>query len=175
MPVNAISPLVTKTTRVEAPFVTPVDTPCDWIDLTDPVGFDGASNNATINASTHFRTTLKWLDITGFGGLLDVRLKYPTGASGITDPIVQVFGQDSAGNLQRLYTSSLSLDWDPAVGAGHEKTLTTATSTDFSNGTWKTTTPITFDCSGNRFVAVAVKRIIAGTGITGASIQARAK
>jgi hypothetical protein len=151
-------------------FVLPVSIVSDWVDLcTDPATIDNESGVMTSGVVTNpgaiTRTAQNWLDLAGVGTLVQVRLKYPTASSGVSGPVVQVFGRDRQKRAQRLVDGL----------GGHQITLAVDTANDIRDGQFSYTQPTDFDAQGCAEVLAAVRTALSGTGISGATIQARAK
>ncbi len=140
------------------PIVTDWGTCCDAPETADNSG-SSIVNPALITRSAQFLIVSH-----GFGNALQVRLRYDDGLTSITNPVVQVFGKDGNGLWQKLLDKSGS----------HELTLTTASSTDLTDGTDCYTEPVEVATSGCSYFLVAVKTALAGTGTVNTSLlQAR--
>lgn len=99
------------------------------------------------------------------GTNLILRLGYDDALTSITDPIVKVFGRTGSTDVwQILKTKSGSITC----------TLSTAPTTDTTDGTLRYTTPdsstTTFDCFGTEEILVGIQTALAGTGTTNNSI-----
>ena len=139
----------------------------DWATVcTAPETNDGASDGTTvinplgISTSTHKRL----VNQEGSDNL-EVRLKYPSGLSAVTSPVVEVYGIDGAGNIARLKTV-----------AGASSATLAVDSTDVGNvgGTFFFTDAAQFVVTGYRHLLVAVKTKFSATGtITGTVVQGR--
>ncbi len=151
-------------------FVLPVSIASDWIDIcTQPNATDNESGVMTaglvVNPSAITRATQNWLQMAGFGTIVQLRLKYPTAANGLTNPVVQIFGRDRLEQAQRLVDA----------GGVHSVTLSIDAANDVRDATFSYTQPVECDANGCAEVLAAVKTALTGTGITGATIQARVK
>lgn len=151
-------------------FVLPISVVSDWVDIcADPATSDNESGVMTSGVVTNplaiSRSTQKWLDLAGLGTIVQVRLKYPTSATGVSSPSVQLFGRDRQRRAQRLLSS---------IGS-HEETLATDPAHDVRDESFSYTQPIDYDADGCAEVLAAVKSPLSGTSIAGATIQARVK
>lgn len=136
----------------------------DWIDIcTAPEASDN-SGGTVVSPGSISRTDQKWIALCSLGSRLLVRLKYDTGVTLPTSPVVQVFGKDSQGTISPLTDAS----------GTHEQTLTVDLTNDVTDGAYKYTTAKTLNIAGCKDVLAAIKTAFAGTGTTNNSaIQVR--
>lgn len=167
------------TARITAPtisalagrrIVLPVSVASDWADVcTAPTALDNeagvAVGGVVVNPSAIMRSAQSWLQIAGIGTIVQVRLKYPTAASISASPVVQIFGRDRLQSPQRLLDN----------GGVHALTLSVDSTNDARDGVYSYTQPVEVDAEGSSEVIAAVKTALAGTGVTGATLQARVK
>jgi len=119
-------------------FVVPVSAVGEWVDVIDAGGVDDQDNSGTItNPDTHIDGTDHHDLAVEDNGVtpicLSLRLVYDDGDTPETDPVLQVFGRTGdSGPWQRLQTREDTPSADV--------TLTTAASTDVTDGTYKYTT-----------------------------------
>jgi hypothetical protein len=151
-------------------FVLPVSIVSDWVDVcVDPANLDNESGvmsgGAVVNPSAISRSTQSWLQIAGIGTIVQVRLKYPTSGSVAASPVVQVFGRDRLQFPQRLVDA----------GGVHALPLTVDAAGDVRDGQFSYTQPVEVDADGCAEVIAAVRTALTGTGLSGATIQARVK
>jgi hypothetical protein len=92
-------------------------------------------------------------------------VKYPSGASALTDAVIRIFGIDSNGVPGRCLSAS---------GAS-EQTCTSSTTNDTTDGTWKYTAAVEVDLAGYHYFIATVKTAFAGTAITGAKLLWKGK
>ena len=151
----------------------PVSVASDWVDLcTAPAAVEsdaGVMAAGTVVAPTLItRAAQNWLYVAGLGSTVQLRLKYPTAGSVTTSPVVQPFGRDRRGAPQRLVDGSgvhaLTLSVDPANDVR-----------DAATPQMSYTQPVEVDADGCTEMLAAVRTALAGTGLTGATIQARVK
>lgn len=114
-----------------------------------------------VNSTTHI------INVDNGATFCALRLGYDDGLTGITDPVVKVFGRTKTDVWQLLKTRAASLTG----------TLTTA-ATDVADGTLFYTTPDiethVWDCFGCEEIIVGVETALAGTGTTSnAVVQAK--
>lgn len=162
------------------PIITPAGGMFDWIDVllagAGAVNGVDASDNAggeVLLPGAITRPKLALFSMLGRGTSVQVRLKHDlTGGKTLTtEPVVQLFGLDSAGVPERLYDGS-----SPKV---HALTMTHTTGTDvqWSDGTttWSFTDSQEVDCNSATKILVAIKTAAAGTCAATATIQLRIK
>lgn len=135
--------------------VQPVSPGTDWLTLVEAGGCDGTDTLTTPQTAGTSRPVAR---ISGVGTLLALRLRYDDGDTPSTDPIIEVAGRSRANggtysnNWQKLYT----VEDTPAKTS----TLTTASSTDVTDGTDKFTDvnpkSNVFDCQGVDEVVVLI-------------------
>ncbi|MGD9645219.1 MAG: hypothetical protein AB7U73_05870 [Pirellulales bacterium] len=151
----------------------PVSVVSDWVDVCNAPTTDendaGVVAAGTVVAPTLVtRVAQNWLFVAGLGSTVQVRLKYPTAGSVTTSPVVQMFGRDRRGVPQRLVDGSgvhaLALSVDAASDVR-----------DAATPQMSYTQPVEVDADGCAEVLAAVRTALAGTGLTGATIQARVK
>ena len=106
------------------------------------------------------------------GTFLEISLKYNDGLTGITNPVIKLFGRPSRGD-------SVDYRWRiiPNLAGSISVTLTTA-STDIEDGAYKYTTPDAnsnvFDMAGCSEFLVGIETALDGSGtVDDAVIQAR--
>lgn len=116
------------------------------------------------NIST-LNTTRLYVSMQGRFTSVQFRLKYPTAGTVTTNVIVQPFGYTENGLYQRLVDAT----------ALHQIPLTVDTTNDVRDGTYSYTQPAEVDASACDKVLIAVYTALAGTSLTGATIQARVK
>ncbi|MGE0534941.1 MAG: hypothetical protein AB7O68_08190 [Pirellulales bacterium] len=139
----------------------PVSATSDWVDVcSTPATADNGGGVVLDPLSIE-----RWLDLGGVGSTLQVRLKYPTAGSVTTSPVVQVFGRDRNDSPQRLVD----------VDGVHDLTLSADAANDVQDSTYSYTEAAEVDCDGNLHALVAVQVALAGSSLTGATIQARNK
>ncbi len=151
----------------------PVSVVSDWVDVcTAPTVAEsdtGVVAGGTVVAPTLItRAAQNWLFVAGLGSTVQLRLKYPTVGSVTTSPVVQVFGRDRRGAPQRLVDGS----------GVHALALSVDTINDVRDAAtpqMSYTQPVEVDADGCAEVLAAIREALAGTGLTGATIQARVK
>jgi predicted DNA-binding transcriptional regulator AlpA len=134
----------------------------NWFDVCTTPSTADNSGNAVVQPGSITRDLLA---MGSQGTLIQVRLKYPTSATVTTSPVVQLFGKDGGGLFQRLSD----------IDGIHQQTLSVDTSNDVRDGTYSYTQPIEVDADACSYVLAAIKTALAGSGLTGATIQARVK
>lgn len=169
MAVGTLSVKRTKTERdmPDVPTSVPVSVISDWVDIcTAPETADN-SGSAVVNPGTITRADQNKLYNHGIGTTLQIRLKYDTGASTLTNPVVQPFGFDGNGVPQKLVDAN----------ATHEQTLTLSESGDVRDSSFKYSQPVEVDMDGCASVLVAVKTAFAASGgtVNNSTIQVRVK
>ncbi len=151
----------------------PVSVVSDWVDLcTAPTAAEADSGvmagGAVVAPTLVTRAAQNWLYVAGLGSTVQLRLKYPTAGTVTTSPVVQPFGRDRRGAPQRLVDGSgvhaLVLSVDPVNDVR-----------DSATPQMSYTQPVEIDADGCAEVLAAVRTALAGTGLTGATIQARVK
>jgi hypothetical protein len=141
----------------------------DWFDAcTAPATAESGgavSGGVVVNPSAIGRAGQSWHAAASAPNIVELRLKYKTGVTGVTSPVVQTFGRDAAGKTMRLV--------DPVAGA-HALTLTVDAANDVrdSDG-YSYTQPVLVDLDGARAFIAAVKTAFAASDPTGATIEAR--
>jgi hypothetical protein len=132
---------------------------------TDPTASDG---NPVLKPGSLTRAALSIFKPNGKGKTLLVRMKYDPGVTGVTSPIIQVFGRDHNGIWMNL----------PDAAASITSTLTATVGTDVQNddGTFSYTPPKSFDLLGCVDVLVCVKTAFAASGgtINNSTLEAKA-
>ncbi|MBX7073595.1 MAG: hypothetical protein K1X71_10645 [Pirellulales bacterium] len=151
-------------------YVLPVAVASDWVDVClDPAQIDNEPGvqaaGVVVNPGAIARAAQTWLAIAGLGTSLQARLKYPTAATVSASPVAQVFGRDRQGRAQRLVDA----------GGLHAQTLSVDVANDVRDGVYSYTQPIEVDADGCAETLVAIRTALAGTGLAGATIQARVK
>lgn len=158
----------------------------NWVALcTAPETADN-SGSSIVNPSLITRSDQNILDSWGFGMSLEVRLKYDDGVTSVTSPVIQVFGADVSSQAETISgepnvrtKSAMNATvgtWQKLVDSNddHELTLTVATSSDVTDGTYNYTKPVRVGKAGCRSFLVAVKTAFAATGTVDTSeIQVR--
>lgn len=146
--------------------VAPCSLSSNWIDAIDAGGVatqDAASiTNPDSEITAVTRHTLSRQN--SAGTLLRLRLGYSGTPS--ADPVLAVFGRSGTDAWERLVNKS----------GGSSATLTTAASTDVTDGTLKYTAVgdgQTFDCQGCDELLVGVQTAFAGSATADAIVQAK--
>lgn len=148
-----------------AALVRPISTITQWgVACSDTSATDN-SGSTVVNPSLITRSAQHWVQMGQRGTTLEVRFKYPTGATTPVGPVVQIFGRDANLICERLTDST----------ATHTLSLTTDTTNDVRDSTYSYTQPIEVDCNANAEAIVAIKTAQTGTGMTGAAILVRIK
>lgn len=145
----------------------PISIGSDWQAVnTAPTTTDN-STNTVVNPGGITRAEITKLHVGGYGTTAQVRLRYDNSPTPTVSPVVQCFGQDGAGNWQRLVN----------INGTHEVTLTIDETNNVNNGTYGWTdaeaTFAEFDLKGCQFLLVAVKTAFAATTTTNGRIEAR--
>jgi hypothetical protein len=164
-----------KRSRVEPGFAGAQDLPAvveaqeisDWVAAcTAPETADNSGNTVVLpNALT--RSDLVLLSSHGHGRTLQIRLKYDTGISAPTSPVIQAFGFDGTGTPSQPIGSPMRL----LDGNGdHELTLTIDTTNDVRDGSFKYTKPVEVDMAACSNFLIAVKTAFAATGTVNNSV-----
>lgn len=147
----------------------------EWKDVIDAPGLETTDNSASdiTNPSTQIGVgpglTRHVLKVAKRGTFLQLRLAYDDELTGLTDPVVQIFGRfDENDQWQRLKNLSDSVD----------VTVITSTSLDVTDGTLKYSDPgsaaQTIDLSATDELLIGIKTALAGTGVTSnAKLQAK--
>lgn len=134
------------------------------VDDTDNGGSDITNPDAQIGDSDHHP-----LKVNRRGTFIQVRLVYDDGLTGITDPVIQLFGRHNEDEAwQRLKNLNDEVDI----------TLATDTALDVTDGTFQYTDPDpqthTIDLDATDEVFIGVKTALAATGdVTTAVVQAK--
>lgn len=143
-----------------------------WVDVIDAGGIRTADNGGSdiTNPDDQIDGLTKHIaKINKRGTFLQVRLKYDDGLTGITNPVIQIFGRyNSDDQWQRLRNLSDSIDI----------TLTTNLTVDVTDGTFLYTDPLfnaqTVDLNATDEFLVGVKtNLIAGGDASTAILQAK--
>lgn len=145
--------------------VCPVSITCIWQTII-AAGGPGTQDAATItNPNTQItNSTTHVFKRGGRGTVFFLRLGYDDGLTGITDPVVKVFGRGNSADVWQLL---------PTEGGALTGTLTTA-ATDVTDGTLNYTTcgvlAQAWDCLGCEEIIVGIQTALAGLGVTNNSI-----
>lgn len=149
---------------------TPVSITSGWSTVIDALGMDDVDAATITNPTTEIiLSTRHRLHRKGIGTTLLLRMGYDDGLTSITDPVVKVFGKTGTSEIWTLLKSNA-----PALTG----TLTTALTTDVTDGTYLYTTPdpiaLGWDCLGCDYLLVGIQTALAGTGtVTNAFLQAK--
>lgn len=147
-----------------------------WVTAIDAGGVDGADNsgNRIVNAVSSITASDHHLiELDGLSEYLLVRLAYDDGVTGVTWPVIQVFGFDHNGvsaapvllkNNDAAPLDEVTIQGDPA--------------TDVTDGTLCYTSPSltthAFHTLGSRYVLIGIKTAMSGTGTyTNAYLQVK--
>lgn len=165
---NAVRSAVTSVGKTTGPQLPGLQVSCglktEWQDVNTAPETADNSGSSVVNPGAITRSDVHRVYLNGFGTNALVRLKYDDALTVSADPVVQLFGFDVAGVVQPLSDSS----------GNHEKTMTTAASTDVTDGTFKYTVPVKIELDGCSSLLVAIKTALAGTGTKdNATIQVR--
>ena len=141
----------------------PAQVASDWITAIDAGGVDDDDNAAAdiSNPEGQIITgTRKWISVKGRGTTLLLRFLYDDGLTGITDPVLQVFGRlKDTEKAMRLTNKNKAVDITMATAAN-----------DTTDGTMKYTTvdndTQAIDLKGCDEILIGVKTKLAGTGTT---------
>lgn len=136
----------------------------DWVELTqtivstlDTTYLTNISSLVGANISAVTSPEVSRLVMLDPGTNLIFRLKYNASLTGVTNPIIKVYGVDRNGKFHFLKNLSGS----------QTMTVTVATSTDITDGTWKYTNVVAdniVDTQGSTYFMVVVSTALDGTG-----------
>lgn len=125
----------------------PVSVSSDWITVVDAGGADNQdASNITDPTAEITESTTHLLLVEMRGTTCLIRGKYDAGDTSPTNNVIQVFGLDANNKWMQLLDAS----------GTRKLTLTTAETTDVSDGTSKWTVPVEVDIQGCRTVLVGV-------------------
>lgn len=145
----------------------PASVTSEWQDVGTTVTTADNSGSIVTNPGSisTLNTTRLYVSMQARFTSVQFRLKYPTAGTVTTNIIVQPFGLTLGGLYQRLVDAT----------ALHQIPLTVDTTNDVRDGTYSYTQPAEVDASACDKVLIAVYTALAGTSLTGATIQARVK
>ena len=149
----------------------PVSGTARWVVAIDSGGADDQDAATITNPTSSITASSRHILNRNFksGTTLVVRLGYDVGAGSLTNPVIKVFGRSGSDAWQVLRNKSGSLT----------ATITTATSTDVSDGTYKYTNPDlndnAWDCQGCDQILIGVETAYAAGSGTAANACLRAK
>jgi len=139
----------------------------EWYTVGSTITTADNSGSVIVNPSliSGIGTTRYYVSMMGRSTSLQVRMRYKTSGTVTTSPVVQMFGYTENGLYQRLLDAT----------ALHQIPLAVDTTNDVRDGTYSYTQPVEVDASACNQVLVTVMTALAGSGITGATIEARVK
>lgn len=149
----------------------PVSGTARWVVAIDSGGADDQDASTITNPTSSITASTRHVLNRNFksGTTLVVRLGYDAGAGSLTNPVIKVFGRSGGDAWQILRNKSGSLT----------ATITTATSTDVSDGTYKYTVPDlndnAWDCQGCDQILIGVETAFAAGSGTAANAFIQAK
>jgi len=149
----------------------PVSGTARWVTAIDSGGADDQDAATITNPTTEITASTRHIPNRNFksGTTLVVRLAYDDGAGTLTNPVIRVFGRSGSDAWQVLRNKSGSLT----------ATITTATSTDPADGTYKYTVPDlndnAWDCQGCDQILIGIETAFAAGSGTAANAFVQAK
>lgn len=148
----------------------------DWLEVLLAGGVDGADNsgNQIVNPTATITAATARLTQIDRGTLAIFRMKYDDGVSGVTDPVLNIFGRVavSTNGSQGPWMPLKTREDTPSLNM----TLTTDLTNDMTDGTYKFTNPDykanVIDLCGCNEILVGVKTAFAATGtVTTATVE----
>lgn len=139
----------------------------DWIECCNAPDVADNGGSDVINPGAIVRAETTRIATQGNANTALIRIAYDDGLTSITDPVIQVFGNDAVGATGAWYPLKNS-------SGTHAITLVTAASddgvTDITDGTLLRSTWVEVECKGALEILVAVKVALTGTGTKNTSI-----